>query len=339
MTFSMTSTTSKGRAAWRIENRFLAPGAEVGKLSWVEGDAETLRPIRALLRHSRLGTVRIEYVGDERRMMLNRPGEEPEPLDQKVAGEVFENDQALQILRRLPLEPGFEQTLVFTGRPGAIATATIQVRARESITVPAGTFDCFRLTVSLPPHEETHWISADEHRYPVKVDNPQAVIELREITRLPRGAQTLKSEKAGFELDLPGGWDAFESAFSLGFPELVFQLFPPEMRAGAVLCVEGLDAAPTVEGLARKDVKIYRSRRESYALREESWTEREVAGLEAVSFEADLEMGGVAYAEYRVYVKGPSRYYWFVFRDRKEHLEERLGEFDGIVSGFRPGSA
>jgi hypothetical protein len=339
MTFSMTSMTVKGRAAWRIENRFLAPGAEIGKLSWVEAEAETLRPIRALLRHSQLGTARIEYFGDERRMMLNRPGEDPEPLDHKIAGEVFENEQALQILRRLPLEPGFEHTLVFAGRPGTIASALIRVRGRESITVPAGTFDCFRLTVSLPPHEETHWISADEHRYPVRVDNPQAVIELREITRLHRGPRTLKSERAGFELTVPEGWDAFESAFSFGFPELVFQLFTPEMRAGVLLCVAGLDAAPSAAGLARKDAEIYRSRRESYALREASWTEREVAGHEAVSFVADLEMGTVAYAEYRVYVKGPSRYYWFVFRDRKEHLEERLGEFEGIVSGFRPGSA
>jgi hypothetical protein len=335
MTFSMTATRAGGKAAWRIENRFLAPGGEVSKLSWVEAEAETLRPIRAFLRHSQLGTASIEYVEHERRMMVNRPGEEPEPFEHRIDGEVFENEQAHQIVRRLPLRVGFEHALVFAGRPGAVATAYIRVQGRESVTVPAGTFDCFRLTISLPPVEEVHWITADEHRYPVMVDNPEATIKLREITRLARGPRTLRSEKAGFELTVPEGWDAFESAFSFGFPELVFQLFSPEMRGGALLLAEDRDAAPSVGELAEKDVGIYRSRRESYRVREKSWTELSVAGRPAVAFVADLEMGGVPYAEYRVYIEGERRYYWFVFRDRKDPFEDRRDDFEEIVGTFR----
>jgi hypothetical protein len=72
-------------------------------------------------------------------------------------------------MRRLPLQPGFEASVpVFESSSGSFNLVRIQVAARETIKVPAGTYDCYKVAIKNDenlPNEQTFWITADSHAY------------------------------------------------------------------------------------------------------------------------------------------------------------------------------
>ena len=54
----------------------------------------------------------------------------------------------------------------------------VEVSGLETVTVPAGTFECFKLK---PSHGQTYWYSTDPHRYPVKYEAGDGVAELSAV--------------------------------------------------------------------------------------------------------------------------------------------------------------
>jgi hypothetical protein len=332
---SVRSTNVDGREAWRVEAYMGIPKPEVAKYVHVEADRESFRPINTMLYHSQLGTLRAHFTDSERQIKMNRPGEEPEPYTQKLADVTYDNEQVLYLVRRLPLASGYKTSFLLTGRPGATAVASLEVVGIESVTVPAGTFECFKVEIGVPPAVETQWFSTDANRYVVKVGNPQIIVELTEIDRLPKGPVRFEDEAAGISMTAPRGWDITKSAFRFGEHEFWLLIFPPELKAKGVFVAQKPPTPMSIREFAAEDVEIYRSRRESYAVREDSWAELEVAGAQAVSLLADLEAENQAMVDYRVYVAGPSAYYWFVFRAAVDEFESMKDDFEGVVHSLK----
>jgi hypothetical protein len=331
LTYSAQSTTVEGRPAWRVETFMALPKPEVAKYAFIDTDRDSSVPLRHKLYHSQLGSLRAEYVGNERRITMNRPGEEPEPFTQKLSTVTFENEQVLYLGRRLPLAVGYETLLTITGRPGMTATASLKVQEIENVAVPAGVFECFRVEVGVPPFVETQWFTTDANRYPVKVANPEIDVELTEISSLPRGPLHFEDPVTGISLTAPSGWDIQKSSFRFAEHEFFLLIFPPGMEAKAAAVAQKLDERTSVREFAEADLGIYKSRRDSFQVHEDSWEELEISGAPAVGVMATLRAENQEVREYRVYVAGPSAYYWFIYRATPDRFDSLKSDFDAIV--------
>lgn len=334
LTFSVQAGNSDGREVWRMKSYMALPKPEIAKYSYVESDRGSALPLETMLYHSQLGTLRARFEEGERRIRTSQPGKPAEPYVQKLDGAVYDNEQAVYLMRRLPLAEGYETHFFIAGRPGAVARADVTVLGIESVTVPAGTFECFKVELGSPPMVQTQWYSTDARRTMVKVAVADIVVELMEISRVRPGPVRYADDEAGVSLAAPRGWEVLKSVFHFEEHEFWVLLMPPELAAKAVLVSQKLDSPVPVREFAEADLGIYKGRRKSFTVREESWTETEVAGAPAVSVLADLESEGTAQVEYRVYVAGPSAYYFFVFRAEPDVFEAMKRDFDSIVESL-----
>ena len=335
VTYSARSAMVGGRAAWRVESFMGLPKAELAKYVRMDLDRDSFVPLQTDFYHSQLGALTADWVDGERRIMMNRPGGEPEPFTQKLHGVTFDNEQVLYLSRRLPMEVGHRTSIQITGRPGITAAAVLEVEGIDTVTVPAGTFECYRVEIGVPPYVETHWFSTGADRTVVKVENSEIIVELLEIDRLPGGSWEFEEARTGMRLTVPGGWDVQQSSFRFAEHEYFLLIFPPGMKAKAAAVGQRLDREMTAREFAEMDLEIYRSRRSSYRIVEGSWVELEVDGAPAVGVTATLRTENQEQREYRVYVAGPKGYHWFIYRATPDRFDELRDEFDRLVESVK----
>jgi hypothetical protein len=97
-----------------------------------------------------------------------------------VAGTIDDNLLSV-ILPALALEPGKTLTVsVFSGGRGVSEALSLKVGTPESVTVPAGTFEVFKVDVSGGPAPVSMWVTTAAPRRIVKIapGGPPIVIEL-----------------------------------------------------------------------------------------------------------------------------------------------------------------
>jgi hypothetical protein len=142
---------------WRVGGR-LAAGM-VNTVSSVDADAATFHPISSRWNYAPFMDVSASY--GPGRVILTRKGEDPVTV--KVHDPVIDNEQAMDFIRRLPLKPGYKVSApVFSTLSGMEIPIALEVKGKESVTVPAGTFNCFKVQLSVG---QTFWFSDDAHRY------------------------------------------------------------------------------------------------------------------------------------------------------------------------------
>ena len=68
-----------------------------------------------------------------------------------LTGVVYDNEEVVQLMRRLPLAADYKTTLhIFTGLGGGnIIPLEAKVTGQEKVEVPAGTFDCYKVELSM----------------------------------------------------------------------------------------------------------------------------------------------------------------------------------------------
>jgi hypothetical protein len=135
-------------------------------------DAATFVPIRSFVKEggvgrefgANYGPQQIEYS-----MGINGElGKKTIPL----ARVIYDDLQLIPLLRCLPLQEGFQTSIpiFYSGPSYLLFDARVEVVAKEKITVPAGTFDCYKTVVTRGNQSpsSTYWISDDIHSYLVK---------------------------------------------------------------------------------------------------------------------------------------------------------------------------
>lgn len=154
-------TVHGGGAAWAIsETRQVAAGAStdsavatrdaLSPLHW-EASAGGARLAAGIARDTLYGAL---AVGGARRPLVAHTG----------PGAVLNGGMLEALVSRLPLAPGAAWTasLVLVDHAGVrVAPATIAVTGEERVSVPAGTFDAWRVTVRVERGERTLWVSRD----------------------------------------------------------------------------------------------------------------------------------------------------------------------------------
>ena len=141
----------------------------------VEADKETMKPVRSTRTSTspRIDTVRITYQGTEAR--IEKQGEDTRTIT--LDNGVWDNDELVAVMRRLPLAPGYKTSLEVVSPAGTVMRLGLSVTGVEDVwTAGGGSFHCYRL--KLDTFNQTFWISNDSNRYLVKFDTGAVTAEL-----------------------------------------------------------------------------------------------------------------------------------------------------------------
>ncbi|NLX24113.1 MAG: tetratricopeptide repeat protein [Phycisphaerae bacterium] len=334
-------TKANGKDAWRVRS-YMSVGStdEMDQFTDVVAERDSFAPITGRTRNSTMGDFQAVYKPGQ--VTLQTGWNEPtktRTIDLETVA--FDNEQALYLIRRMPLAEEYRGSFpIFTVMGGTVVECRITVVGKERITAPAGTFDCYKVDLEVYSGEARAllhhlWFSADEHKYLVKYDAGTAVMELRPVTIRKKGEPSVFEDKAlGTTLTLPEGWLPCREPGDAGY-HLLVRLFGPDPELWAVMTAhEREEQEATARSVAEKDIKTLQGFFKGYAVKPESWKEHKVAGLPAASFVADYE-DKEPMVEYRTYILGKDRVYWFVFRAPKDGFEALRPTLDAIVNGLK----
>jgi hypothetical protein len=233
-------------------------------------DAETLRPIERSLNAERISfehwntshrTSSIEFTHRKRDKSATYP------LTAPIA---YEFDELFQLIRCLPLAEGYATTVPVVGRTAPeVHEASIRIVGRETLSVPAGTFDALVIDVSMAPTyiadslwhgigTKRIWYSADAKRYPLRIRQGPQTWDLAQI-RVGTAQTSVRDDRTSATLDAPHGW----VVVSGNKPDLPLLIVPPDLSGVGFLTREpqlspsvssSQMAAVAVEAMATKQL-------------------------------------------------------------------------------------
>ena len=333
--------TDDGADAWHMQtNRYIAlNGTQV--VSFVDADPETFRPLASRFDHPLLGETNAIYTPTQVQLSGTGRGENTDNTVE-FTQQNYDNEQAIYLIRRLPLEVGYKTTLpIFVTFTGKRLDIPLEVLEKQTVTVPAGEFECYKVDLVLEKvMHQTLWFSADENRYLVKLNAEGIIGELASITTTVQDQPVeYHDQRLGFSLTAPAGWYVYEFGEDRPDATKIFLIDPDGaamvvLNAGA-LELTRIDVDKPVRAYAQDEVSKSQQRREGYTVRPDSWVERSINGRSAVSFVADYIDKGKAMTEYRTYVLGDatlSRLRVFCESDRLDGIKPTI---DQILSTFK----
>jgi len=318
-----------GVEAWRMRTRRrIYSDADNQAVSEVLARRDDLTPVRSTFKHVLLGHFEATYGADEVRITTVGPDTTRE---EKLAGRFFDNEQGFHVFRLLPLEDGYRATLNFiTTVAGAAEPVDIEIAGVETVSVPAGEFESYRMTFGELP--QTFWYSTDANHYLVKLEASGIVGELEEVYVRDPGKSTVHvDDAAGFSVTAPPGW-LYAPFDDHGIPKVV--LLDPKADARAVVRLHPANGVCSFQAAAFRKRREYEQIYKDFTLRPGSWHEREIDGRPAVSFIGDLHEGERAIAQYWTYVESGKYCVEFDFKVATERLADLREDFDAIVAGY-----
>jgi tetratricopeptide (TPR) repeat protein len=278
----------------------------IGGAQWVtrvEMDRDTMKPKSSVFANPQLGDFQVTY--ETARAIITQQDKPPKTLN--LEQPVYDNEEGVQLLRRLPLVVGAKfPTRILSPAGGVVIPFSIDVLALEDVTVPAGTFRAFK--VQFAPLKQYFWIGQDAPRPLVKFDAVSVVAELVAVRRSGSAEPLRYSDaKFGVSFTAPPNWSVQPVEFP-GKPEQNLILLDPEVQGQASVW-EGQYpiAAAEIESRLRKEAEEKVPGREKaleqYRVRPESWQTWTVGGRPAISYIADYKDRDKPMVEYLTWVR------------------------------------
>src|SRR5262249_9421843 len=235
--YTVDSGETDGHKTWRFGSH-LYVGLE--QLSSVEVEADSLKPIHSRWKHTLLGdAVTCYFPGYAEVKFVGKDTVKKVELD----GTVYDNEEAVQGLRRLPLATNYSITLPIFSSLGGGVTISIKcsVVGFETVKVPAGTFDAYK--VALEPVKQTFWVSMDAHHYVVKFEGGGVIAELTDVsTRIPN--TPTEYHDTAFSMAAPPDWLFYRSPNQKPKTKIVVAAVDPNGIATSTVTVWSLDTMP-----------------------------------------------------------------------------------------------
>jgi hypothetical protein len=310
----------------------------IGGSQWatrVEIDRDTMRPKSSVLAHPQIGEFQVAY--EATRALISQPGKPA--LTVELEGWVYDNEESLQLLRRLPLTVGSKLPIrVLSPTAGKVLDMKVDVQGMEEVTVPAGKFRAFK--VEFAPLKQYFWISQEAPRHVVKFETGPVLGELVSVRRSD-SAEPLRYSDAAFGVSFtaPPNWSVLPVEFP-SVPEQNLVLLDPELQGQASVW-EGRYpiAAAEIEASLRKEVeKKVPGRQKSlvdYRVRPESWQTPTVGGRPAISYIADYKEKDKPMVEYLTWVRSEKVFTQFMMRAAATDFEAFRRRVEPILESLR----
>jgi len=323
------STDVDGVEAWRFRTRRrIYSDVDNQAISQVLARRDNLAPLASTTKHSMLGHFEAIYAADKVSVTTVGPDTTRE---ETLDGRVFENDQGFSLFRLLPLEIGFEEKMKFlTPVAGLAGPVAVEIPDIETVTVPAGEFEAYRVTFGSIP--QTFWFSTDPAHYLVKLEAGGIIGELEEVyDRDPKTGIVHVDEEVGFTVTAPPRW--LHAPFDdRGTPKLI--MLDPEADSRSVVRLHPVHGTCSAHAAATRKLgeceQVYRD----FKLREGAWHEREIDGRPAVTFIADFLENERAIVQHWTYIESGDYCVEFDFKVPADKLEDLRADFDAIVASY-----
>ena len=167
---NVTRTVEEVDGNWRVKEEAQGPMGQVSDTELLADDALT-----PLERHTLQGPaeIKLTYDDDSIKGTFSMNGQE-QPIDVDLEGPIYSDGAGSAIVvASLPLEEGYETRYgTFDLMSQQIKDMKLSVPAVEEVTVPAGTFEAFRVEIAPAngdPGGSTLWVSTEGHEV-VKVE-------------------------------------------------------------------------------------------------------------------------------------------------------------------------
>jgi hypothetical protein len=311
-------------------------------VSHVDADPNDSRPIKSMIRNPILGSAEAQYLPGEVIVTTQDSKGKKSVHKEKLDKVYYDQEQACQILRRLPLAVGYKGSLPLYIPAGSTKLPIpFEVVAKETLDVPAGKFECYK--VPLTSINQTLWYSTDEHHYLVQLEAPGAAIQLEQLgVAKPGETRTCKHDRLGCSFSVPAGWYFYETAPN-DSPKGYFLLDPEELAVNFVGVWnkekkdnDQPDGKKAVRAFAEQAVAARVRELKDYKVRPDSWREFTVNGLPAVSVIGDYVQVQHKKCDYSVQVMGKeTRAQLRVSSCDPDKLDTMRAEFDKIVETLK----
>jgi hypothetical protein len=168
LTYRFDATAESGRKTWNVQ----AVQSGQTLTASVLMDEATFVPIRSFTEEEGIGReFRANYGPQQIEYLMAINGESGKTI-LPLTRVTYDDLQLIPFLRCLPLREGFQTSIPIlnSGSLPLLLDARIEVVAKETITVPAGIFDCHKTIVTRGNQSPSsiYWISDDIHSYLVK---------------------------------------------------------------------------------------------------------------------------------------------------------------------------
>ena len=306
--------------------------------SAVVAEPESWRPIRSRWMHTLIGDATAEYQ-DGVAVVKNSGGK---PITVELEGQIFDNEQAIHALRRLPLKVGYETklTVLSTLAGGTIIPLTIKVTKEAELEVPAGKINAFK--VELHPVNQAMWISNDENRYLVRMEAGGVIGDLVKVQYLyPGQPNTYQDDEMGFSINVPADWLVYKGEVTDEKDRVRVAILDPSAKAHCMLFAYGRhslkpEVRSSLKAWAEERAQKGMEQAADFKVRQESWSDSVVSGYPAISFIGDYTEGEPKKAKthYSLMVMGQeTAAHFFMMADADEFAEMKT-EFDRIIASY-----
>ena len=334
MIWAVSDAAQDGKSCWKIEQRLVIPLSGTIMSPFVVAEKESFIPLSSRTAHQ-LGTVEATYLPGK--VLLRNKGADT-PREVMVPDPIYDNEQALFLMRRLPLADAFQTTFPIMSVLSGVSSleSCVRVMGRETLAVASESYDCWKVRIevyagTIKAVEQMIWFTVEGH-VPVKFVADQLDIELAEQTTAGQTAMELKNHAV--TLHLPDSWFGYELP-TIGKGSEIVHLLPPDMKIEAMLCkTVRQPAAMGVKEISRRDIEVLKSYLKNYTVRENSVVEKEINGASAYLYAADYEDQGKPKTEYRAYYVVDSRVFWFVFRMDADCFLDAKSQLDELMNGL-----
>ena len=148
-------------------------------------DATTLKPATVRREVGREGTtVTGEYKPDEEivDVIITDADGDMRTIPIRLEEPYFDNESSLFIWRSIPFKEGFKGSYqsVQTNQ-GQLVQVTLEVTGRQQISVPAGTFETWRVEIRIGGTKQVAWYADTPQRELVQYDNSRLIFQLTAI--------------------------------------------------------------------------------------------------------------------------------------------------------------
>lgn len=330
----MNAGETNGHKTWQAQS-YLHVG--VSQISRVVADADSFRPLQSYWKHSLLGTADATYTPTN--VTIRLLGKE-EPVNVNPNGLVYDNEECIQLIRRLPLATNYSTTVrVLTSLGGgSIIPVKLSVPAVEKVEAPAGAFDCYKVELGLMGTKQTFWYSVDSHRYLVKFEAGGLVAELTSVSQ-HRPGEAISYQAPTFSVSAPGDWLFFRPDSKSGKAKALLYVMAPNGEGYGEVWVKPLDKlAPAAQESPRAFTDAFLAERadeNDLKVRAGSWEGRSVAGQPGASFIADFTEADQKKVAYGVSSFGTSNAVQFVLQVPAGDFETLRPQFETVINSFK----
>ncbi len=333
---------SKDKDAWRIQSYMTIPMQNLRQFTSVDAERESFAPITGRTK-GMMGDFKARYQPNKVLLDVERKGKKTSQQTD-IEGIAYDNEQALYLIRRLPLKEGYEAAFpIFSVQSGAVMQCRIKVAGKEKIKRNEQEIETYKVSLSIHSQgvkafEHQLWFSTDASRLLVRYDSGTAIMELvKSGVKQKNKAKVFQDRELGISVSVPADWYYYNDP-APGRYKFMLHLLPPEMKAWSLLAADaGAASLTSARKVAEMDIEILKGYFKNYKVRPKTWTNLKVSNLPAVSYAADYQDKGTDMVEYRSYLLGKSMVYWFVFRIEKDEFEANKAEFDSIITTLKAG--